>query len=476
MKKKPLRAVFVAFGMLFLQLSVEAGSVITDNLPAGTTIVNIDARADGAATYSSDSDQTFWYQPTSTAPSVTLPRGAYRFRIIDPQDAASLYPQLTSAQLAQIYTAWSYNSPWTENYMVFQNTALTDPTEHQLFDGAIAPGAPTGTTFSSAQAAYDGTVANGYYNKIRPAPPGRSALTTDYVTEYTFIRDTTVLCIVPDNGLFDNSGGVSVVITAIPAPTPGAQLANISTREFVQTNDNVLIGGFIVTGTQPKKVVVRALGPSLPVTGALANPTLELYSGTTLLATNDNWVDSPDKQSIQDSGLAPKDNLESAIIGTLPANNSTYTAIVRGANNTTGVGLVEAYDIDRSVDSRLANISTRGVVQTSDNVMIAGFIVVGGSNQNVIIRAIGPSLNIPGQLNDPVLELRDKNGDLIGSNDNWRVSGQKAEIEQTGVPPSDDRESAIYATLPAGDAAYTAIVRSANGTSGIALVEVYALQ
>ena len=260
--------------------------------------------------------------------------------------------------------------------------------------------------------------------------------------------------------------------TPTPTPIPG-QLGNISTRLQVETGDNVLIGGFIVTGTQPKKVILRAIGPSLPVAGALANPTLELHDPSGVIASNDNWMDASNRQEIIDSTVAPTNPLESAILMPLPANNTAYTAIVQGVNGGTGVGLVEAYDLDGTVDSRLANISTRGRVQTGDDVMIGGFIVVGQTSQRVIVRAIGPSLSVPGKLADPTLELHDANGMLLQTNDNWRTGGQEAEIIATTIPPSDDLESAIVRTLTAGS--YTAIVRGVNGTTGVALVEVYAL-
>ncbi len=225
-------------------------------------------------------------------------------------------------------------------------------------------------------------------------------------------------------------------------------LGNISTRMRVETGDNVLIGGFIVTGTQPKKVIVRAIGPSLRVPGKLENPTLELYGPAGLITSNDNWQDAPNRQEIIDSTVPPTNDLESAIVTTLPANGTGYTAIVRGASSGTGVGLVEVYDLDRTVDSKLANISSRGFVQTDDNVMIGGFIVVGTGTQRVIVRAIGPSLPVPGALADPTLELYDSNGMVIASNDNWR-SDQEAEIIASTVPPTNDLESAIVATLPA---------------------------
>ena len=255
-----------------------------------------------------------------------------------------------------------------------------------------------------------------------------------------------------------------------PTPTPST-LGNISTRLRVETGDNVLIGGLIITGTQPKKVIVRAIGPSLPLVGVLADPTLELHDGAgTLITSNDNWMDAPNKQEIIDSALAPTNDFESAILMSL--DPGLYTAIVRGVNDTTGIGLVEAYDLDLSADSILANISTRGLVQTGDNVMIGGIIILGTDAQQVLLRAIGPSLPVAGALADPTLELHDKDGVTIASNDNWR-SDQEAEIIATTIPPTDDAESAILATLTPD--AYTAIVRGKNDTTGVALVEAYQL-
>ncbi len=275
------------------------------------------------------------------------------------------------------------------------------------------------------------------------------------------------------------TASASATPTASPSAsataTPATVLGDISSRILVQAGDNALIGGFIVTGSQAKQVVVRALGPSLNLPNKLADPVLELRdSAGTLVQINDNWVNSPNRQAIQDSGLAPTNDSESAIIATLPANGNTYTAIVRSVNGTPGTGVVEIYDVDRSVDSKLANISSRGLVQTGDNILIAGTIVLGSQSQKVIVRAIGPSLNLPGKLGDPTLELRDANGNLVRADDNWRTGGQENEIIQSGVAPTDDRESALIQTL-SGNAAYTAIVRGVNNTTGIAVVEVYAL-
>jgi hypothetical protein len=251
-------------------------------------------------------------------------------------------------------------------------------------------------------------------------------------------------------------------------------LGNISTRLRVETGDNVLIGGFIVTGTQPKKVIVRAIGPSLSAlfSGVLADPMLELRdSSGVLIRANDNWRTDQESEIIA-TMIPPSNDLESAIVATLPANDSAYTAIVRGANGGTGIGVVEAYDLNQTVDSKLANISTRGLVQTGDNVLIGGLIVLGQNPARVIVRAIGPSLLVPGGLTDPTLELRDGNGGLIASNDNWR-SDQEAEIMATNIPPSNDLESAIVENLAPGN--YTAIVRGVNDTIGVAVVEAYDL-
>jgi hypothetical protein len=241
---------------------------------------------------------------------------------------------------------------------------------------------------------------------------------------------------------------------------------------LVETGDNVLIGGFIVTGTHDKDVLLRAIGPSLSLTGKLANPILELHDGTgAIIGTNDNWQTNANKQEIIDTTIPPTNPLESALL--IRLEPGAYSAIVRGANNGTGIALVEAYDLDRTTDSQLANISTRGLVQTGDNVMIGGFIVLGSQNQDVIARAIGPSLPVTGKLLDPTLELHSGDGSILASNDDWR-STQEDEIIATGVSPANDAESAIVATLAPGN--YTAIVRGANGATGVALVEIYGLQ
>jgi hypothetical protein len=285
-----------------------------------------------------------------------------------------------------------------------------------------------------------------------------------------------------DLRVMDVIGYDPVSASTTPTPTPSAtptpsgsptRLANISTRLAVQSGDNVLIGGFIVTGTQPKKVIVRGIGPSLGIAGQLENPTLELRDqASSLIASNDDWK-TTQQAEITASGVPPTNDLESAIVATLPANAARYTAILRGVNDAPGIGLVEVFDLGSAADSKLANISTRGLVQTDNNVMIGGFIITGSGTLKVLVRAIGPSLPVTGALADPMLELRDANAALLQANDNWQTD-QKAEIEATTVPPSNDLESALVRTMPPGN--YTAIVRGANNGVGLALVEVYALQ
>jgi hypothetical protein len=275
-------------------------------------------------------------------------------------------------------------------------------------------------------------------------------------------------------------------------PPPG--LGNISTRALVQTGDKVVIGGFIVQGALTKSVMVRAIGPDLSQHGipnVLPNPLLELYDRTgALIASNNDWattilggiITANQADEIQASGLAPGDGLDSAIIANLPPG--AYTAIVSGVNGMTGVGLTEVYDLSDDSGSVLANMSTRGFVQTGDDVLIGGLILQGTQPKKIMVRAIGPELSqsgLPDPLADPTLELHDATGALIASNDNWMTtviggvitSDQVQEITESGLAPTDLKESGIIATLP--PAGYTAIVRGANNTTGFGLVEIYDL-
>ena len=269
----------------------------------------------------------------------------------------------------------------------------------------------------------------------------------------------------------------------------GGVLGNISTRLSVGTGDNVAIGGFIVTGQDAKTLLIRGIGPSLTafgVAGALANPTLELHQGSTTLATNDNWkindqTGQSQEAAIRATTIPPSNDLESAILVTL--NPGTYTAVL-GGKNSAGVGLVEVYDLSRPSNSKVANISTRGFVDTGDNALIGGLIVGTGSGpgnvSKVLVRAIGPSLanfGVANALADPTLELHDPNGVILATNDNWKTASdgtsQQAEIEATTIPPSNNSESALVAVLGPGN--YTAVVRGAGNSKGVALVEAYNL-
>jgi len=273
-----------------------------------------------------------------------------------------------------------------------------------------------------------------------------------------------------------------------------ASLSNISTRSFVQTGEHVMIGGFIVQGSGPKRVIIRAIGPELTQFGipdALANPRLELHNGSgTLIGTNDDWqttiiggiITSNQVSDIQNSGHAPSAATESAIIADLQPGN--YTAVVRGVNNTVGVALVEVYDLSSGESSSLGNISTRSFVQTGEHVMIGGFIIQGSGPKRVIIRAIGPELTqygIPDALANPRLELHDGSGALLATNDDWQTTiiggiitgNQVSDIQNSGHAPTAATESAIIADLPPGN--YTAIMSGVNNTAGVGLVEVYDL-
>jgi hypothetical protein len=268
--------------------------------------------------------------------------------------------------------------------------------------------------------------------------------------------------------------GINLDVIGYDLTPASGVFGNISTRLPVGTGDNVLIAGFIITGNGAKQLVLRALGPTLTqfgVPNAMQDPTLELHNSTgALIVSNDDWQDASNAQSIPPN-LQPPNDLESAILTTL--NPGAYTAILRGYHNSAGTALVEVYDIGEG-SAELSNISTRGFVQSGNDVMIAG-VIVQFHNKQVVVRALGPTLSnfgVNNALADPTLELHDGNGALLASNDDWKET-QQAAIAATGLAPPNDFESAIVGTLMPGN--YTAIVRGFNNTSGNALVEVYAL-
>jgi hypothetical protein len=239
-----------------------------------------------------------------------------------------------------------------------------------------------------------------------------------------------------------------------------------------------LIGGFIVTGTEPKTIALRALGPSLSsfgVSRVLRDPVLSVYNASrTLIATNDNWQSDPGQSEIEANGLAPANLLESATLQTLAPG--AYTVIVRGKDPTPGTGLVELYDLSPQSNSTLKNMSTRGSVDTGDDVLISGFIVGDVESATVVVRALGPSLashGVSGVLSDPTLTIYDSTGTAIATNDNWQDNVNAIDVQRNGLAPPNPSESALVLHLPTGT--YTAIVRGADGGTGTALAEVYTL-
>lgn len=243
-----------------------------------------------------------------------------------------------------------------------------------------------------------------------------------------------------------------------------------------------MIGGFIVTGNVPKPVVLRGVGPSLagaglPAAQLLNDPVIELHGADgSLITSNDNWKDSPQRAQIEGTLFQPRDNREAVIMATLPP--AAYTVILAGSGKTTGIGLVEVYDVDQGMDSRLANISTRGFAQAADGVMIGGFTLGGNpADARVAIRGIGPSLagvGLSNVLADPTLALYDANGTILIANDNWTDDPvAAAELSKSGLALPGPKESGIFTSLPPGP--FTAILAGKNGEVGIGLIEVYDL-
>jgi hypothetical protein len=274
-------------------------------------------------------------------------------------------------------------------------------------------------------------------------------------------------------------GPCSAAPTPSPTPFPPgtAQAVNLSTRMRVQTGDSVGIGGFIITGTVPKHVLLRAIGPSLgSVPNALVDPVMDLHGpGAFVTMTNDNWRDDPVQEAaILATGIPPTNNLEAAIDITL--NPGAYTAVVRGKNNTSGVALFEVYDLNQEAASKLGNISTRAFAGTGNEIVIAGVTLGRRSDADrIVVRGIGPSLGtagVPNALANPMLELRDANGALLTSNNDWQDNpAQAAELTAAGLAPTNNLESGIATTLPAG--LYTALLSGVNNGVGVGLVEVY---
>lgn len=279
----------------------------------------------------------------------------------------------------------------------------------------------------------------------------------------------------------DSTGTQSANVASVQIKV-AAQILNLSSRLRVQPGDNALIGGFIILGSEPKKVILRGLGGSLtangqPYPGRLEDPTLELHNSSgAVIAENDEW--KSDQAEVESSGIPPTNDHEPAIVKTL--DPGTYTVVMRGKNNSSGTGVVEMYDIGLAANARLANLSTRGFIGIGDDILIGGFFAgpQTAAVTRVVMRALGPSLsafNVPQPMQDPTIEVRDRNGELMASNDDWETSPEKAELISIGLQPNDPRESAIIMTnFEPGP--YTALVRGKNGTVGVGLVEIFDVQ
>ena len=353
---------------------------------------------------------------------------------------------------------------------------------HTIFASSLAR--PTGLAFDAAGNLFVTERSAGRVLKIAPngtKTPFASSLTEPFGATVDgagniFVADHSLGAIFK----YTPTGARSTFATGLHLPTflavepPTGSILNISTRAQVMTGNNVLIGGFVIGGTGPKRILLRGMGPSLTsagVPGALGDPTIELrdHAGA-LITMNDNWKDTQ-QATITSTGLAPHNDHEAAIAVTL--SPGAYTAIERGKTNTTGIGLVEVYDLNPTAAAKLTNISTRAFVGTGNNVAIAGFILGNGNGAKVLVRGRGPSLlqaGITNALADPMLELRDSHGQLVLANDNWK-SSQATAIQATNIQPTNDLEPAIVNALPAG--AYTAIMRGKNNATGVGLVEVY---
>ena len=338
---------------------------------------------------------------------------------------------------------------------VERGTAVPALSGQYIFGDYIKPGTGTGRLFYS-------DFAGGPTQELRIGDPERAL----GILLKGFGQDA--------NGevyVLGDSDGVGIVYKIVSVPA-NPTLVNLSTRLNVGTGDNVLIGGFIVTGSDDEQVVLRGIGPSLPLAGTLPNPKLELHdSAGALIAANDDWMNGPDKDEIQTLGLAPDRSRRVRPSRRARPRGLHHDHERRRRRDRQRAGRTLRHQSRRPANP--ANISTRGFVQTGDDVMIGGFILDGTETRRLLLRAIGPSLGAAGVNNpllDPTLELHDANGALISANDNWRDT-QESEIAATGIPPTDDREAAIVMDLAPSN--YTAIVRGANGATGVALVEAY---
>lgn len=417
----------------------------TGSLPSGVTVV---ANSNGTATLSGTpaNGTTGSYPLVFTAANGTLPNAVQNFTL-----TVASAPPATQAPLITSDSTVTFSAGVAGNFSV---TTTGMPTPHFTLLGPL----PSWLTFkdnNNGTASFSGT----------------PDLNSDPSYPFTILAA---------NGVSPSAMQNFVLQVALPnnGGNNPIHLANISTRLKALTGDSTAIAGFIISGQNSRKVLIRGLGPTLTkfgVPNALADTTLQLFnSDSSLITSNDDWKSSQ-QADIAATGLEPSDDHEAAILISLAPG--AYTVFASGANNTTGIVLVEVYDVDQtSSDSHLSNISTRGTVLTNDAVMIGGFVLAGADSSNVVIRALGPTLTtfgVPNALADPTLTLVDANGTIIVQNDNWKDS-QQTQLENTGLQPLSDLDAAIFATLPAAN--YTAIVAGKGGTTGVALVEIYLVQ
>lgn len=427
--------------------ATSAARISAAGLPAGLTIDPVNGRISGTT----GATGSFLVNLT-VADGNFRATGSLQLTLTADQD----YPVITNANTVNV----PRGQPFTYTIATPGATDPVDPPSYAMI-GTLPQGLGFNAATGTISGTYTGALANSATDNSGPDSPDSPQLSGGALLGSVQLFGT-------------NSHGTSTFQLLFLAVPSGA--VNISTRLFVGTGENVLIGGFIVTGNAPKVVIIRALGPSTTIAGALQDPTLELHNSAGGIVYNDNWR-TTQEQIIKDTTIPPLDDRESAIVIGLDPGN--YTAVVAGKNGATGIALVEVYDLgtaslDTGSKAQLAQISTRGNVLTGDNVMIGGFII-SGTTTKIIARAIGPSLSnfgIAYTLADPTLELFNGSGTSIALNDDWKSTQEQA-IRDTTVPPTNDKESAIVNSLVPG--AYTTIVRGKNNTTGVALVEVYSL-
>ena len=412
-------------------------------------------------------------------------------RITDPDPSDGSVVKITPAGIQSVFAS-SLNRPASLAFDRFGNLFVTDTLFHTIIKitpeglkNTFASGLdqPAVIAFNASGDLYETDAGSGNVFKFG-ADGTRTTLASGYTSPAALAVDETgnvfvgdayinIYKIRPDGTSSTFLPGFNGSMAVEPAR---GRALNISSRLQVLGGDSAPIAGFILTGPEPKRVMIRGIGPSLTgIQGTLTDPTLELRdSAGTLIASNDNWKVADGTQVSQQAAMeattiAPLHDLEPAIVATLPANNSGYTAMLRGKNNMTGIALVEVYDLEQPGNSRLANISTRGMVEAHAP-LIGGFIL-GSNGAAVLVRAIGPSLREAGlesTLADPRVDLYNSNGIIIASNDDWKAT-QRSEIEASFLAPGNDSEAAIMMVLPSG--AYTAVVMGSG--PGLALVEVY---